>query len=241
MKNNINKITLALVLVLLLALTGCGKQNTSTTITELVKGHLDALYLGEATDSYLELEDTTQEQVQTEYLDALRTESAFFCYYIGAIEKPEYYETLSEATRAKVEELYKTMYQSAKYEVRDPQKNEEESYSVEVVVSPIDAVDRAFDELNSQEYQPFIDIVSKYNTGELTEEEFFESYADVMAELVSSKLEDVGYLDPETIIVNINVDTEGKFTVTPDDIIMVDSKIISYSNLNYDAEAEHSH
>ena len=76
------KKTLAVLLLIVLTLTlvGCGKSTEESTKI-LVQGNIDSIYLGKATSEYLKMVDTTQENVEADYIDGMNKEAEFFWHW----------------------------------------------------------------------------------------------------------------------------------------------------------------
>ena len=231
-----------LALTLALSLTACGGGGNSGTddITTLVKGNIDAIYLGKVTDEYLTLIDSTKAQALQEYQDGLDVEAEYFCYYTGIVESEysETYDDVSDANKQRIINLYKQIYDKSKYEVSDAVAQSDGDYTCKVVIYPIDIMEQADDVLNSGTYQPYEDFSAKWATAETDGksdaeldamyQEFSNDYADVMIGLVESLLPELGYKEPKSMSIQVQKGDDDVYRINTDDWNNIDNNMIYY-------------
>ena len=222
MKRNMHNKLMALILVMAiicstLILTGCKKDNTPEYILTLVRGTLEASYSGEPGEDYIERTGMTTDQIQAQYDLTIMDEAIQFVYYIGLTETAteQEYLALPEKTRSDIESMYREVYKQAKYEVRDPEQDDPNNYSVEVVIEPIDVMETVMATIASG-YETYDKFTEKYNTGQIREEDFSSEMVKIIKDLVLEKLPESGYKESKTLVLNISRTAEDQpFTIDP--------------------------
>lgn len=207
--------------VLCLSLTGCG--GFSDTVKILVQGNLDEIYLGQANADYLKLIKSDEKEAQENYIGGLETEAEFFISYFG-IEYP------TEELMGEIVEMYKQIYAHSMYIVNDPAKLDDDTYAVKIQISPIDIFklvsdnfDDGMDEFYSKYEQVDIDAMS--------EEEYARfdlDWAHAIIKLVYEQLPNVGYLEEQSIAIQVAKNKDGIWTITDNDLGSIDNAIIYY-------------
>lgn len=213
MNKKINSIVLFLIITVLgsaIFMTGCRRDDSLSKVETLVQGTLDAAYKGEAAEEYLELTGTTSDAIKKAFDESLKSDALFFCKYIGAFEEPteDLFNALPKDTQDKVVNLYRNIYLKTEYEAKDPEKEEDGSYSIELTLKPLDVFQRAIDIMNAGEYEPYNDFVRKYNTGEISEEDFSYRLINVMVALLENALEEAQSKEPKVFILKVTQETE---------------------------------
>lgn len=214
------KTTAILVLLLLITtlFSGCGLFQED--YAPLVKGNMDAIYLNQQSKEYLDILDdgSTAESLQEQYQDSLLLEAEYFMEYCNIIDAPE--ETVQ-----RVVDLYDVIYSHSKYEVGESTKTGD-SYLVSVTIHPIDIIQNFMEDV-----EPFADdFAARAENGdfeEYTDAEFEEVWADGLISLVESRLDSIGYLDAETISVQIT-ETDEYYSISENDWSRIDTLIIAY-------------
>ena len=203
----------------LAGLTACGGGFDPAA---LLKGNLDVIYLGQCDDSHLKSVGLTKEEAQEYYEDGILVEADYFASYFDCE-----YDNLSEATQQRIVDMYKQIYTHSKYEIGDVSKNGE-TYLVALTISPIDFISKFVNE----DYEAFYaDMESRYNSGEfeaMSDEEFDEAWIIAILDTLEPRLDSIGYLEPETISVQIAKDTDGYYTITDKDFSRIDNMIFLY-------------
>lgn len=226
---------MSLILALVLCtslLAGCGrdeKPEPTVKPTEpsfdpvaYVKGGLDAVYLGEYSDEYLTmLGGETKESCAERYERGMQVSLNVFCTYFG-IE----YEQCSESVKTELMELMHKMYKCAKYELGASKQNGE-SYTVEVKVSPIAAVAQ----VAKEDYPDFArSAAERIASGELDKgsQSFIDWWAKSIHDMVNAHLVSPSYLDAQTVTVTLDKNSGGSYAFSSTSLADVDALIVSY-------------
>ena len=159
-------ILLLILVISIFSLSACA-DHTVEDVERLVNGNISAVYLGEATSDYLNLVGATESQVTSEYENGIKQEALFFSYYMGLIDSADEtkYNALSQDVRTRIENMYKDLYKLTKFELRDPEEDSEDNYSIELVVEPLAIMETALAKLQKGECKPYNELIEKYNTG----------------------------------------------------------------------------
>ena len=222
MRRNLKKVlAIALAAVLCLGvLAGCG---SSFSADGLVKGNLDLIYLNQYTDSYLKSVGLTKEEANQQYEDGIAVEVSSFANYFN-IEL----DTCDESIETEIADLYRRIYSYSKYEVGGVSKNGD-TYLVELTIYPIDIMRTVM----SEDVEAFgEDWQARGAAGEfdeMTEEEFETAWAESIIDMVKARVTTIGYLEPETISVQVAKSDAGLYTISENDFNRIDSLIIDYS------------
>ena len=221
MKKAKRALALAAALVLALSLAGCGTLMTDSVKT-LVQGNMDELYLGKYDEAYLELVDSTAEESEQNYLGGLEYEAEYFAQYFNV-------ENLTDEIKAEIVELYKEIYSHSKYEVGEASKVDETTYGVKVTIYPLDVMQKVLEESDAA----IEELNAQFTEEQLATEEGYAEYdaawARMFISLCREKLANVGYLEPEEIVVQVVQDpADGLWTISENDFQRVDSYIIAY-------------
>ncbi len=220
MKKNMKMVALALsVCVLLGVLSGCGMFFSAT---DLVQGNLDLIYRNEYTDEYLASVDLTADEADGQYEEGVQVEADYFAYYFDI-----YLEYCDESYRDRIEDLYHEIYAHSKYEVGEQTQNGD-TYLVELTVYPIDIIWNVVEEDTDAFMEDWQARGEAGEFDEYTDQEFEEAWADGIIRLVEDRLDDIGYLEPEVISVQITPDDDGVYSISDNDFQRIDSLIIAY-------------
>lgn len=203
--------------------------------TTLVQGNLDAIYLKQFNEDYLEIIVDTTEELEQQYVDGILYEAEYFSYYWGIIypENGETYQDLNEDLRSSIEELYQEIYRSSKYEVCEAARMDENSYAVKVLVDPIDIMDQATDLYYSDEYEPLNAFWEKYAEADfsaMSEEEYWDythEYGQIIVQMVKELLPELGHKEQKSQTVQVEL-VDGYWSVNSDDFSVLDTYIIYY-------------
>lgn len=219
MKHNVKKL-LALLLSAVLCLgvlSGCG---SSFSASELVKGNLDLIYLDQYTDTYLKSVNLTKEEANQQYENGIATEVDYFCNYFSIV-----LDSCDDTIEPQITELYHQIYEYTKFEVGGESKNGD-TYLVELTIYPIDIMQKVMEEdadAFSTQWQTLTE------SGELTTEEAYETaWAQGIIDMVSARVDSIGYLDPQTISVQVVKGADGRYSIDESDFSRIDGLIIAY-------------
>ncbi len=188
----------------------------------LLKGNLDVIYLGTCDDSHLEAVGLTKEEAQQYYEDGIEVEAEYFADYCSCD-----YDSLTDTTKQRIIDMYKQIYSHSKYEVGEVTKNGE-TYLVSLTIYPIDIMAK----FNDEDYDAFYAAMEeRANAGEfadMSDADFDDLWVNGVIDTLEARLDTIGYLDAETISVQIAKDTDGYYTITQNDFDRIDTMMIQY-------------
>lgn len=219
MKHNVKKLlALALSAVLCLGvLSGCG---SSFSATDLVKGNLDLIYLNQYTDEYLKSVDLTKDEANQQYEDGIAVEVEYFCNYFSVV-----LDYCDDTIEPQITDLYHQIYEHSKFEVGGESKNGD-TYLVELTVYPIDIMQKVMDEDSETITATWEEMNA---AGGLDTEEAYETaWAQLIIDTVSARVESIGYLEPQTISVQVTKGSDNLYTIDSNDFSRIDGLIIAY-------------
>lgn len=233
---NIRKklVVVALTLCTMLCLVACGGSEEEDA-SALVLGNIDVIYQGKYDEEYLESVNSTKEEAEQDYLDGLELEAEFFANYWGIVDADygEFYDDLDESLKTEIVDLYKEIYSHSKYEVLDAVKHDDGSYSVKVLVEPIDIMEQAYNLYENDEYAPLNDFWAKYEDTDfsaMTDEEyvaFSHEYGQLIVQLVKDQIPNLGYKEQQSLSIQVENDN-GVQSINDDDWANFDSYVIYY-------------
>ena len=199
-------------------LSGCG----SFSATELVKNNLDLIYLNQYTDDYLTRVGLDKEQADQEYEDGLEVEAEYFASTFDID-----LDICGDGIRQQIIELYRQIYTHSKYEVGS-QSRSGDTDLVQLTVYPIDI----FQKVNDEDAEAFLaDMQERADAGEfvnMTDDEYEVVWAQAIIDMVSARIDSIGYLDPQTISVQVVKGEDNVYVIDDSDFNRIDSLIIAY-------------
>ena len=224
MKRNV-KICIALILTLVLSisvLTGCSSGISNYTAADLVQNNLDLIYLNKYTNDYLERVGLTKNEADQEYWDGIATEVAYFADYFDIV-----LDSCDPSIETQITEMYNKIYSYSKYEVGNQTKNGD-TYLVELTVYPIDIISQVMDNDVDAFLDEWYDLGDSGEFDEATDEEVETRWAQMVIDMVSARISSIGYLEPETISVQVVKDSNGIYSISQNDFERIDYLIIAY-------------
>lgn len=202
-------------------LTGCG---SSISASEIVKNTLDAVYLDQYTDDFLKRIDLTKEEAHQGYEQGIQTEVQYFAGYFN-IDLDLCDSSISD----EIADLYHQIYPHSKYEVGDTSINGE-TYLVSLTVYPIDVIDQAM--AHSTEFaENWQERIDSGEFDNMTVAQAEEAWANAIIDLVSVQLDSIGYLEPQTISVQLVKDGDGFYSIDSGDFERIDALMIDYGGV----------
>ena len=187
----------------------------------LVQGNLDTLYLNNPSQEYLDA-ISNPEDVSAHYEQGLEVEAQYFASYFD-IEL----DSCAPGTTDQIKDLYRQIYGHSKYEVGESTKSGD-TYLVSVTIYPMDIIQQVMDndaDAFSADYE------AKFNEGyfdDMTEEEYETWWAQAIIDMVSARLDSIGYLEPETVSVQVTQDDDGYYSISENDLQRMDALILQY-------------
>ena len=235
MKKMRKLVLLPLTLALVLCLAACNLFGvggvTKQDAVDYVKAQMDVIYKGEYQD-YLDLvADSTQEECQEAHEEKMTTEAEYLMNLL-AIEYP------TEELTARFADLYRQIFAKADYTVQEASRLDDGSYSVKVVVRPIDIIDQ----LNSAWYDFSEEFEAKYadvDPNTMTDAEWEDWYVNTydadygqsLAALLESLIPSLGYMEETSILVQVQPDEDGYYYLSEDDFANLDWLVVYYDSL----------
>ena len=220
------KKTLTLFIIALLLVStffsGCSNNPEIDVANIYVQGILDTIYLGQQSNDFLVITKiSTLAQLGEEYENGMKTEADYFSYYFNL-------EAASEDFEEELMDMYKDIYQYAKYQVQTSSQIGD-IYYVDVVVSPIDVIDKVVKEDLASYLEGFQFSAENGDFDELTEEEYNDVYVSGIIELVQGRIQNLGYYEDQTITVEVITDNEdGLYYIRGNSLAEIDEAMIKY-------------
>lgn len=225
---------LGLALVMAVGLSAC-TGSSEKDVTTLVQGNIDEIYLGKFDADYLKMVDSTEEEAKQAYLDGLEVEAEYFANYWGIVDASygESYEDLDESLQSDIVDLYKEIYSKSKYEIQPATKQSDGSYTVKVLVDPIDIMEQAVDLYTNDEYEPLNEFWDKYAETDfsvMSDEDYnayTHEYGELVVQLVRDQLPNLGYKEQKSQAIQVEK-TDDVWSINADDWGIFDSYVIYY-------------
>lgn len=202
-----------------------GGKDFAKSVTILVQGNVDELYLGKFNKDYMDLIGTTEAECEQNYLDGLETEAEYFAYYFDI-------EYMSDQLKADIIDLYKEIYSHSRYTVGDASKLDDDTYAVKMDIYPIDVMDQVTDAIYDGAMDWFLDKYTEEDVEAMTDEEYEvydEEWAYGIIDIVREQLPNLGYMDAETIVVQVVRGSDNIWTISDNDMGTIDEYILYYS------------
>ena len=220
-------LALLLAVILLVSMSGCALLpalfgGSGFKADVYVKGLIDTNYLNQRDDAYVKMlsEDITEEEFVEQYYSGVRAEAEFFMNYCSIVD-------VSEETVQRIVDMYDEIYSHTKFEVGEATEASN-GYLVSVTIYPIDVMERAINQDGDQITAEFQRRMENGDYNNMTDAEFEEAWADLVISFVEGYVDDLDYLEPQTISVQIIKDDDGIYTIEDSDWQRVDALIIQY-------------
>lgn len=190
----------------------------------LVQGDLDALYLGEFNENYLDLTGASEEDCQSAYEQNLSLSADIFARCFGITN-------LTDDLRSEVEDLYREIYARAHYSVVGAVQIDETHYTVTVNVEPMDfftPVLDGFDDAMAGFRARWIDYV---DVSRMTDEQYaaFElDWAQSVLAWCRRNLDGITYLPVQTVEISVTQDGDGLWSTDADSMQAFDEAVLYY-------------
>lgn len=215
-------LALLLAMVMVVSMAACG-ASFDESISMLVQGNIDSIYLGRYSEEYLELVNASAEECEQDYLDGIEMEAEYFSYYFDI-------EYLEDDLKAEIMELYKEIYSHSKYSVSSVSRLDDTTYAVKISVSPIDIV-----ELVSNNFESgMADFYAKYENADIesmSDEEYAQydrDWADAILAMFYEQLPNLGYKEEQTMALQVVKDSDDMWSISDNDMGSIDTLIIYY-------------
>lgn len=214
MKRGIKIIACILSVVILTA--GCGSFFNASAY---VQASLDASYKGDFS-RYKRLVNITEDQMQADYESGYQSEVDVFAQLFGV-------KTMTDNSRDKLTNLYKTLYQNVSYQVGES-KNDKDGFAVEVKIKPITVfkdnlagIDAAVQQFNEQ------NLAGAYVN--LTTEQFEDTYVQTILNVINPSLENLPYGDEKTLTLNLYKAENRAYYIDENNLSSMKKAVIVYA------------
>lgn len=216
---------LLLTCLLLAGLTACASTplTREEQFSALVRGNLDEIYRGRANSDYLKLTGSTKEDVEASFERGLNQEVVFFCGYFS-ISNP------SDRITGEIKDLYRDIYASSSYTVSKAVRVDDSTYTVNVVIQPLDVIQAAIDNHDSA-LAGFFRKYDGIDRKDLHGDElaaYEEDWAEAIIAMVRGQLTHITYRDTVTVTVRVEKTEDGSWQMNADDLQEIDRLILYY-------------
>lgn len=218
------------------SLTGCKviEKAADEIVTSMVQWDLDSAFLNKHNDTYLTLTDITKEEAEEGYWAIIDLDVENFCYYWGIIDG-EYVtvEDLDPKLQDRLVTLMDTISQKVKFEVQSASAMDDSSYSVKVVLSPIDIMEQASNQYDEETYEPLNKFWTESESLDfeaMSDEEYIDycnQYGTIITQMVEELLPNLGYLEEESMLIQVE-SVDDVWETNESDIMNFYDKIIFY-------------
>ena len=212
--------------VLALALTAC--QNVAKDATVYIQGELDATYLGQVSQDYIDVvEGMTEAAAKEKYDYNLEAEAQYLLSYLG-VELP------TDAVYARAEEVVGEIYSHAKYTVADAELMKSGDIAAEVTVSPIEIIPLMPEELYMDTWTEVKREagVTDEEVALMSDEEYQqldEQYAMVLLDALEGLMDQLTYGTDQSILLQMKEDEDGYYSLVESGMQNLDKVIIDYT------------
>lgn len=182
-----------LVVAVVFGMTGCGKKFDAS---RYVKGCLDASTKGVFED-YVAMTNSTEEQAKKEYGERIEAEINSMT---GTID-------MSEEMKEKYRTVYKELYSKFKYEVGEATEGDNKSFAVPVKAYRLNVFAPTMEETQKQLEEKVKEMSKKKAP---STQESLQLYVEILADVLTEKLQNPEYGEPETIMINITLNSGSK-------------------------------
>lgn len=217
-------ILLALTIALILPLSACGGLSKADAMC-YIQGTLDQNYLGTADSDFMKLVDISEEDVAETYEESLSTEAQFF---LGSFVESQLSSEVELQLISELVEMYRQIYSHSSYTVDSASEMDASTFSVKVTVQPIDIFHLVADDLTSGA----ADELNSSYPDQMTDEEYaaYEvEWVRLFMDLTYDHMEDIGYLEPQSVLVQVVLEEDGLWSIPDDDFWNLDALIIDYN------------
>ncbi|HIZ56158.1 MAG TPA: hypothetical protein H9671_08160 [Firmicutes bacterium] len=185
-----------------------------------IQSLLDAQYKG-IFDQYIEFTQDTAENAEQFYNDNATGEAMYWASVYGMDAH------MTEDTTARAGELFKQIYQNAKYDVTLSAKDGT-TYLVKVVVTPIVTFAEHIEDFLAVDHE----MDERYANGEfdsMSDEELYEYYMNCYIDVVENTIvPNISYGEPVEFIVQVPRAEDGSYYYQDSDFSNIDNYVILY-------------
>ena len=206
MKRSSRSLVAAAVLVLMLALAGCGAAFDPVSF---VQGSLDAAVRGNVTQEFIDSVDDVDsvEELEADYDEMLDLVTDLTLSSAG-------FTDASDSIRADLKDMFATVMKNTKYEVTGEYTEEGDGYSVEVIAYPL----LTYMSICNDEDGTVENAALARCDASMSMDEILTVYMEEMINAMTIALENPEYGEAQTFNIAVVLDDEGYYTVDENDI-----------------------
>lgn len=213
--------------VMALGLAACGGI-TSDDAEAYIQGLLDASYLGQYNQEYLDLADITEEESRTEDYEWNTAAEAEILREYLAIQS-------TDASIQKSVDLIKEIYSHSKYSVTGASKLEDGSYAVTVSIQPMDILIRYQNQTDVNEIWMTVlaehGVMDQAALDAMSDEEYMvleDIYAAAVLDGIQALVPEMGYGPEQSVVLQLQLEGD-TYTLVGTDWQHLDGMIIDYT------------
>ena len=186
------------------------KESNDTFLQKYTKGYMEVTYLGNK-DTYTKVTQISNDEANKLYEESVDIEMQYF---------NEFFEIkdLTQEETKQLKDLIKEVYKKSKYEVSLAREIDENTYEVDIKISPLNVIKvveevliKKLEEVNETQFK---DMNNKWG----------QSIINILKENISN----IGYFEDETVVVKITKNSDNIFGFEQDSLNKIDSKVIKY-------------
>ena len=206
MKKSSRSLIAAAILILMLALAGCGAAFDPVAF---VQGGLDAAIHGDVTQEFIDSVDDVDsvEELEADYDEMLDLVTDTTLASAG-------FTDASESIRADLKDMFATVMKNTKYEVTGEYTEEGDGYTVEVTAYPLITYGKVIEDADGT----LENTVLARCTESMTMEEILNIYMEEMIKAINTALSNPEYGEAQTFDIAVTMDDEGYYTVDETDV-----------------------
>ena len=206
MKRSYRSLFAAAVLILMLALAGCGAAFDPVSF---VQGSLDAAIQGNVTQEFIDSVDDVDsvEELEADYDEMLDLVTDTTLASAG-------FTDASESIRAGLKDMFANLMSKTKYEVTGEYTEEGDGYTVEVTAYPLVTFGKVIEDADGT----VENTAMARCTASMTMEEILNIYMEEMIKAMNAALENPEYGEAQTFDIAVTMDDEGYYTVDETDV-----------------------
>ena len=213
--------------VMALGLAACSSVTPEDAET-YIQGLLDASYLGQYNQEYLDLADITEEESRTEDYEWNTAAEAEILREYLAIQS-------TDASIQKSVDLIKEIYSHSKYSVTGASKLEDGSYAVTVSIQPMDILIRYQNQTDVNEIWMTVlaehGVMDQAALDAMSDEEYMaleDIYAAAVLDGIKALVPEMGYGPEQSVVLQLQLEGD-TYTLVGTDWQHLDSMMIDYS------------
>ena len=206
MKKSSRSLIAAAILILMLALAGCGAAFDPVAF---VQGGLDAAIHGDVTQEFIDSVDDVDsvEELEADYDEMLDLVTDTTLASAG-------FTDASDSIRADLKDMFATVMKNTKYEVTGEYTEEGDGYTVEVTAYPLITYGKVLEDADGT----VENTVMARCTASMTMEEILNIYMEEMIKAINTALSNPEYGEAQTFDIAVTMDDEGYYTVDETDV-----------------------